>query len=167
MLGSVRATLPSTVPGSGGTNETIPDSTGGGSYTLRPANLCLPNTAPVARITADRDLGDKPLTVQFDGSTSSDADSIDTIASYTFNFGDGGDDFTQASPVIVHTFTDSGEFDVRMVVTDSRGKISANTAHFIVEVQSPQPTPTPTPTATPTPTPTAAPGMAQTTVQFK
>src|SRR5205085_6403866 len=120
MLGSVRATVPSALPGTGGTNETIPDSTGAGSYTLRPANQALPNTPPLPRITADIDHGDKPLTVQFDGSSSSDADSIDTIATYTFNFGDGGDDFTQTSPVIVHTFTEVGEFDVRMIVTDSR-----------------------------------------------
>src|SRR5436305_10602880 len=143
MLGSVRLGTPS-----GGTNETIPDSTGAGSYTLRPANLCLPNTPPLARITADIDHGDKPLTVQFDGSSSSDADSIDTIASYTFNFGDGGDDFTQTSPVIVHTFMNSGEYDVRMIVTDSRGKISDNTAHYLIEVETATPTPTPTPTPT-------------------
>ena len=99
--------------------------------------------------------------VQFDGSGSHDDDSIDTIASYTFNFGDGGDDVTQSAPVIVHTFNQSGEFDVKLVVTDSRGKVSSNTAHWIVEVDggapSPTPTPTPTPTATPTPTPTPTP----------
>ena len=38
IFGSVRATVPSAVPGTGGTNETIPDSTGTGSYALRPAN---------------------------------------------------------------------------------------------------------------------------------
>src|SRR5205814_3370484 len=114
------------------------------------------NTAPIAQITADLDHGDKPLTVQFDGSGSHDEDTIDTIASYTFNFGDGGDDVTQTAPVIVHTFTQSGEFDVKLVVTDSRGKVSSNTAHWIIEVDggAPTPTPTPTPTATPTPTPT-------------
>ena len=47
-LGSVRFSPPSEVPGSGGTNETIPDTTGAASYALRPANLCLPNTAPMA-----------------------------------------------------------------------------------------------------------------------
>src|SRR5207237_8797722 len=97
MLGSVRATVPSALPGTGGTNETIPDSTGAGGYTLRASNLCLPNTAPVARINADVDEGVKPLTVHFDGGGSSDADSIDNIASYTFNFGDGSDDVVQTS----------------------------------------------------------------------
>src|SRR5205085_1076730 len=163
-LGSVRATAPSTVPSAGGTNETIPDTTGPASYTLRPANLCFANAEPIARMTSDVDRGAAPLTVQFDGSSSHDPDSIDTIASYTFNFGDGGDDFSQASPVIVHTFTQAGEYDVRMVVTDSRGKTSHNTAHLLIEVESgstppPTPTPTVTPTATPTPgaTPTATP----------
>src|SRR5207248_10495620 len=58
-----------------------------------------------------------------------------TIGSYTFNFGDGGDDITQSMPTISHTFNNQGEYIVRMVVTDSRGKQSANTASFIVEVE--------------------------------
>ena len=135
MLGSVRATVPSALPGTGGTNETIPDSTGPGSYTLRSATLCLPNTAPVAVITADTDHGVKPLTVSFNASGSYDVDSIDSIASYTFNFGDGGDDVTQGSPTINHTFIEEGEYIVRLVVTDSRGKVSSNTAQFHVEVE--------------------------------
>jgi len=148
IFGSVRATVPSAIPGTGGTNETIPDSTGTGSYGLRPANLCLPNTAPLAMLTANVNEGIEPLTVQLDGSASSDADSIDTIASYTFNFGDGSDDVTQTSPTIGHTF-DAGEYIVRLVVTDSRGKVSSNTAHFKVDVKTSEPTPTPTPEPTP------------------
>ena len=150
IFGSVRATVPSAVPGTGGTNETIPDSTGTGSYALRPANLCLPNTAPLAMLTANVDEGIEPLTVQFDGSASSDEDDIDTIASYTFNFGDGSDDVTQTTPTISHTF-DAGEYIVRMVVTDSRGKVSSNTAAFKVDVEQANPSPTPTPTPSPSP----------------
>jgi PKD domain len=137
-LGSVRATGPSQLPETGGTNYTIPDITGPGSYTLRQANLCLPNTAPIAQLNATSpDSGAKPLTVNFDGSASSDADPIDTIASYTFNFGDGGDDVTQASPTISHTFDKAGEYPVKLVVTDSRGKVSSNTAQHLVEVTGP------------------------------
>ena len=134
ILGSVRATVPSALPGTGGTNETIPDSTGGGAYTLRTSTLCLPNTAPLARLTADADEGVKPLTVHFDASASSDADSIDSIATYTFNFGDGGDDVVSTSPSVSHTFDMAGEYPVLLVVTDSRGKVSANTARYLVEV---------------------------------
>jgi PKD repeat protein len=150
IFGSVRVTLPSALPGTGGTNETIPDSTGTGSYALRPSNLCLPNTAPLAALTGDPDEGTEPLTVHFDASGSSDADSIDTISKYTFNFGDGNDDVNQSSPMIQHTFTDAGEYIVRLVVTDSRGKVSANTAQFKVDVERPAPSPTPTPTPTTT-----------------
>jgi PKD repeat protein len=145
----------------GGTNETIPDSTGGGGYALRATNLCLPNAAPIARIMSNIDEGPKPLTVKFDGSLSYDTDFIDTIGSYTFNFDDGGDDVTQGSPVISHTFTSNGEYAVRLVVKDSRGKVSSNTDQLVVEVRPNQigGTPTPTPSPTASPSATAAPGV--------
>jgi PKD repeat protein len=152
-LASVRFSPPSVAPGAGGTNETIPDTTGGTSYVLRPANLCLPNTPPLAVLTANVSEGIAPLTVAFDGSGSSDPDAIDTIASYTFNFGDGGDDVNQTSPTISHTFDQAGEYIVRLVVTDSRGKVSSNTAQYVIEAEA-EPTPTPTPTPTPPPPPT-------------
>jgi PKD repeat protein len=131
-LASVRLGSPS-----GGTNDTIPDSTGPGTYILRADNLCLPNNPPLAVLNANVDHGDAPLTVNFDASASSDPDAIDHIASYTFNFNDGGDDVTQSTPTISHTFTDSGEYTVRLVVTDSRGKVSSNTAMFILDVEPP------------------------------
>ena len=134
-LGSVRFSPPSEVPGSGGTNETIPDTTGAASYQLRPVNLCLPNTAPVARLTADQRSGTAPLTVTLNGSASSDDDAIDTVATYTFNFNDGSDDVVQSSPTLVHAFNQGGLYDVKLVVTDSRGKVSSNTAHALVEVE--------------------------------
>jgi PKD repeat protein len=134
-LGSVRASPPSEVPGSGGTNETIPDTTGATSYQLRPANLCLPNSPPVAVVTADKSSGTAPLTVTFNASGSFDPDSIDSIATYTFNFNDGSDDVVQSSPTLMHTFNNGGLYDVKLVVTDSRGKVSSNTAHALVEVE--------------------------------
>ena len=150
-LGSVRATAPSAISSAGGTNETIPDTTGAGTYVLRTPTLCLPNTAPVARLTADVDDGIEPLTVNFSGSDSYDVDTIDSIATYTFNFGDGGDDVTQSSPRISHTYAEKGEYIARLVVTDSRGKVSSNTAQFHIDVEDATPTPTPTPTPAPTP----------------
>jgi hypothetical protein len=134
-LGSVRLSPPSEIPGSGGTNETIPDTTGAASYQLRPANLCLPNGAPLAVVTSNISSGTAPLTVTFDASPSSDPDPIDTIATYTFNFNDGSDDVVQSSPILVHTFDQGGLYDVKVVVTDSRGKVSSNTAHALVEVE--------------------------------
>jgi PKD domain-containing protein len=136
-LGSVRAAPPSVIPGAGGTNETIPDTTGPGIYNLRPANLCLPNTAPLAGLAASTNQGLVPLTVQFNGGSSVDPDSIDHIASYTFNFGEGEDDVAQNTPIISHQFANPGLYDVKLVVTDSRGKMSSNTAHQVILVQQP------------------------------
>jgi len=45
--------------------------------------------APIAQLVATPDHGNPPLTVAFDGSTSVDPDPSDSIASYTFSFGDG------------------------------------------------------------------------------
>jgi PKD domain len=133
-LGSVRFSPPSEIPGTGGTNETIPDTTGAASYQLRIPSLCLPNTAPLARLSENVGSGPVDLTVHFDGSGSSDPDAIDSIATYTFNFGDGNDDVVQSSPTIAHTFTKPGLYAVRLVVTDSRGKVSSNTDLQFVEV---------------------------------
>ena len=105
---------------------------------LRPTNLCLPNNPPVAVLNANVDNGIQPLQVNFDAGASSDPDvGVDTIASYTFNFGDGGDDVTQASPTISHTFNSPGIYTIKLVVTDSRGKQSSNTAQFQVTVSPP------------------------------
>ena len=136
ILGSVRvsgASLPG-FPNTGGTNETIMDSTGGGSYALRQDNLCLPNTPPLAALKATPQTGLKPLNVHFDASASSDPDTIDDIASYTFNFGDGGDDVTIDSPTIDHTYNNAGLYLAKLIVTDSRGKVSSNTATQLIEV---------------------------------
>jgi photosystem II stability/assembly factor-like uncharacterized protein len=133
-LGSVRFSPPSEIPGSGGTNETIPDTTGAASYQLRPTQLCLPNGAPFARLAEDATSGVNPLTIHFNGSGSTDPDAIDTIATYTFNFGDGNDDVVQTSPQIAHTFSNPGLYAVRLVVTDSRGKVSSNTDLNFIEV---------------------------------
>jgi hypothetical protein len=135
-LGSVRFSPPSELPGTGGTNETIPDTTGAASYQLRTASLCLPNAAPFAHLTEDVHSGVASLTVHFDGSGSSDPDAIDTIAQYTFNFGDGNDDVVQNSPTISHTFSQPGLYAVRLVVTDSRGKVSSNTDLQFIEVNT-------------------------------
>ncbi|HEX8078363.1 MAG TPA: PKD domain-containing protein, partial [Chthoniobacterales bacterium] len=138
IFGSVRLNGPT-----GGTNETIPDSTGTGSYKTRTANLCLPNAAPLAALEANVDSGFKPLPVQFDASGSTDPDAIDTIGSYSFNFGDGTDDVVQdcaSNPncaVIDHTFNEAGLYAVKCVATDSRGKASSNIAQVLIEVDVP------------------------------
>jgi uncharacterized repeat protein (TIGR01451 family) len=68
------------------------------------------------------------LTVNLDGSSSSDSDSADTIASYTFRFGDGSTPVTQSSPTISHTYANPGTYHASLSVIDSRGAESTNGA---------------------------------------
>ena len=116
------------------------------------------NTPPTAALTASPTSGKAPLGVSFDASHSSDPDSGDTIASYTFNFGDGSSPTTQTTPTVTHSYANKGTFSATVTVKDSRGAVSTNQARQTISVlggakSTPTPTATPTPSATPTPTP--------------
>ncbi|HVG11046.1 MAG TPA: PKD domain-containing protein [Thermoanaerobaculia bacterium] len=121
--------------GGGGTGliAVIDDSTPS-QYEVRTAEACAPNTAPVARLTGTPRSGYAPLQVSFSGSTSTDSDAGDTIAEYTFDFGDGSAPVTQASAAINHTYTDPGFYQATLTVKDSRGKASANVAGVVIQV---------------------------------
>ena len=142
--------------------DQMPDSLAfTGTYVVNDNQVCRPNTPPTAVLTATPTQGTAPLSVALNGSGSFDPDTdppADTIASYTFNFGDGSPAVTQSTPTIAHTYTAAGNFPARLTVTDSRGAQSTNTAQVMISVASaPSPTPTPAPTPTPTSTPTHCP----------
>jgi PKD repeat protein len=134
------------------------------TYTVA-GNLPCPvatNNPPTAVLAANPTSGNAPLNVAFDGTGSADPDLSDTIASYTFSFGDGTPDATGASPTVNHTYTSAGTFVATLVVTDSRGAASQNTAQQVITVTPPaSPTPSATPSATPTATPSATPANVQ------
>jgi PKD repeat protein len=111
-----------------------------------------PNSAPTAVLTAAPESGTAPLAVNFDGSGSYDPDAGDSVASYSFDFGDGSAPVTQSGAMTSHTYNTATNYVARLSVTDSHGAASTNTAQVIISV-SPAPTPTPTPTPSPTPTP--------------
>ena len=73
-------------------------------------------TPPTARITTDLLSGETPLSIHFDGSGSSDPDG--TIASYTWDFGDGSSS-TKTAPI--HIFEAEGTYTVTLIVTDNEG----------------------------------------------
>jgi hypothetical protein len=107
---------------------------------VNPNSVCAPNTAPLAALSASPTQGDPPLFVTFTPS-GTDADPGDTIASYTIDFGDGSAPVTQSCsatcPQITHTYTTNGDFGVQLKVTDSRGKLSSNTALLDIESELP------------------------------
>jgi PKD repeat protein len=128
--------------GGGLTPDNMPNSTnpGGTPYTIVGNEFCRPNTAPIAMLSANPVSGAPPLNVTFTPS-GTDADAGDTIASYTINFGDGSASVTQncstTCPQIQHTYNTGGQFAATLKVTDSRGKVSNNTALVEISVNTP------------------------------
>lgn len=103
--------------------------------------VCVPpNNAPTAALTATPASGTAPLAVKFDGSRSYDPDAGDSVASYTFDFGDGSAQVTQSTPTISHTYSSANNYIVHLRVTDSHGLESTNVAQAVVEALSPPPT---------------------------
>jgi PKD repeat protein len=90
------------------------------------------NQPPVAVINASPTSGLAPLTVSFNGSSSSDADG--TIASYSWNFGDG----TNGSGVSTsHTYNAAGTYTAGLTVTDDDGAVSSATTTITVTAPTP------------------------------
>ena len=108
------------------TQSSSSDFSAEGDYTLVGNASCRPNAPPRSELTRQPSSGCVPLAVAFDGSASVDPDAGDTIASYQFDFGDGSPAVVQAGPTIQHTYSVEGTFGARLLVTDSRGKISQN-----------------------------------------
>ena len=117
------------------TYDEMPDSlTHTGAFTFGGNAACALNAAPTAKLVANPGQGNPPLTVAFDGSGSVDPDAGDSIASYTFSFGDGSADVTQSSPAISHTYTHGGGYFATLTVKDSHGLQSVNVASVPIKV---------------------------------
>jgi PKD repeat protein len=72
-------------------------------------------------------MGMIPLTVLFDGSSSSDFDG--NIVSYTWDFGDGTSDNSETA---THTYETGGDFTATLIVTDNDGKTGTASQNIIV-----------------------------------
>lgn len=98
---------------------------------------------PVAEFTLNPTEGEAPLPVDFDASTSS-VQAPRTIASYSWNFGDGN---TASGVTAAHTYTTPGQYTVTLTVTDSVGLTSESSN--TVTVVAPKAAPTAAAVATP------------------
>ena len=87
--------------------------------------FCVANALPIARLTGTGTTGPAPLAVNFDASTSSDADAGDSVASYTLDFGDNSTPVTQATPTFSHSYQTVGNYTASLTVTDTRNAVSA------------------------------------------
>jgi PKD repeat protein len=96
-------------------------STGGGSAVAsviaQGVTTCAPVIVPpTAAIVATPTSGPAPLTVDFDGSSSSDSDG--SIVTYDWDFGDG---VTATGSAVSHTYEVAGSYTVTLTVTDNDG----------------------------------------------
>jgi glucose/arabinose dehydrogenase len=107
--------------------------------TIRRVRFTPANQPPTAVATGTPTTGSAPLTVQFDGSGSSDPDAGDTL-SYAWDLdGDGQyDDSTAVAPT--YTYTSQGVYTASLRVTDSRG--ASGTASVTIAVGNTAPTAT-------------------------
>lgn len=95
------------------------------------------NQPPIAKATQDIKYGTSPLTVQFDGSLSSDPEN--GALTYSWNFGDGSTISTNVSPTHVFTTPNSNptRYDVTLTITDDHNQ--TNSISLIVSVNNTPP----------------------------
>jgi hypothetical protein len=84
------------------------------------------NYAPTAVATATPSSGIAPLVVTLNGSGSSDSDG--SIASYSWNFGDGT---TASGPMVSHTYSNAGTFIATLTVADNEGAKDSATVSIV------------------------------------
>ena len=102
------------------------------------------NQAPVASAVADVNTGDAPLSVNFDGSGSTDSDG--SIVSFAWDFGDGS---TSADTSASNIFTvEDTTYTVTLIVTDNKG--AKDTATVSITTAAPAQAPVANIVATPT-----------------
>lgn len=94
------------------------------------------NARPTARLSADPDEAKEGQRVTLDASASNDDDG--EVASYSFDFGDGGSTGWQAEATTSHSYM-AGEWTASVKVRDDEGVESANNAQVAITVTEKQP----------------------------
>nr|WP_274388033.1 ThuA domain-containing protein [Salsipaludibacter albus] len=91
--------------------------------------------SPVPSIDAEPTSGQAPLEVSFDGTGSSDPNGDDLTYEWDFD-DDGTVDATGAT--VTHTYTEAGEYDARLTVTDPAGNDGTITTSIVVGNTAPE-----------------------------
>ena len=133
---------------------TVTDDDGATATTTR--QVVVPpaaNQPPVAAFTA----APTPLAVAVNASASTDPDG--TIASYAWDFGDGG---TATGVTASRTYAAPGTYTVTLTVTDDQGATDSTVQQVVVPDTPPNGAPTASFTATPSPLAVAVNGSAST-----
>ena len=95
------------------------------------------NIAPVGSFTQSASSIAQHGLVHFDASTSKDANG--SVASYTWDFGDGTPTFTSSSPTADHSYNAAGSFTPKLTVTDDQTATSLKSGSAITVTPSSAP----------------------------
>ena len=109
---------------------TVTDDGGATGSTTRQIQVTSANQPPNASFSASPTSGYAPLSVSFNGSGSTDSDG--TIASYSWNFGDGA---TSSGVSRSHSYSAAGNYTATLTVTDDDGATDASTR--LIQVATP------------------------------
>lgn len=91
------------------------------------------NVAPNAVISVSTNSGYKPLKVSFKGDKSNDPDG--TIASYSWNFGDGA---SASGIAVTHNYSQAAVYTVTLKVTDNKGSVSQPASYTVTVLNADQ-----------------------------
>lgn len=92
------------------------------------------NRKPLAKIIEDKTVGSTPLTVRFSAEGSKDFDGDPLVYQWSFTNGEAQSD--EVSPT--YTFTEPGNYTVRLNVTDSHGETASTSTKILVGNDAPQ-----------------------------
>jgi len=87
------------------------------------------NSNPVAVALASPTSGPAPLSVNFDGTSSSDPDA-GTVLAYSWNFGDGSP--TSTGAMVTHVYDTAGPYVATLTVNDNNGGTNSATVNITV-----------------------------------
>ena len=96
------------------------------------------NIAPVGSFTQSAATVAQHGLVHFDASASKDANG--SVASYTWDFGDGTPTFTSSSPTADHSYNTAGSFTPKVTVTDDQSSTATKSGSAITVTPSSAPT---------------------------
>ncbi|MES2884168.1 MAG: PKD domain-containing protein [Pseudomonadota bacterium] len=120
----------------GSATATSRDTIGPADYIVR-GNANCGNTPPIATLAVSTNSAAPNDVVTFTIG-GSDADTNDTIASYSLDFGDGQSLMNQAASslptTVTHRYTSAGNYAARLTVQDSRGLVSSNVAAQTINI---------------------------------
>ena len=92
------------------------------------------NGAPTASVTATPTSGDAPLTVELDGSASTDPEN--EALTYEWQWGDGTPGATTSEPTTSHVYESFGTYTASLVVRDPSGATSPAPATVVIDVST-------------------------------